>query len=51
MFQDVAAGHRTEIDAVSGAVANRAAEHGVDAPVNGLLAALLRGWEAGQGLR
>ncbi len=51
MLQDVAAGRRTEVDAISGAVAERAAEHGVDAPVNGLLAALLRGWEAGRGLR
>jgi 2-dehydropantoate 2-reductase len=51
MLQDVAAGRRTEIDAISGAVVERAAEHGVDAPVNGLLAALLRGWEAGRGLR
>ena len=51
MLQDVAAGRRTEIDAISGTVADRAAEHGVDAPVNGLLAALLRGWEAGRGLR
>ncbi|MBB6646776.1 ketopantoate reductase family protein [Halobellus ruber] len=51
MFQDVAAGRRTEIDAVSGVVAERADEHGVDAPVNGLLCALLRGWEAGEGLR
>lgn len=51
MFQDVAAGRRTEIDAISGVVADRADDHGVDAPVNGLLCALLRGWETGQGLR
>ncbi len=51
MFQDLDAGRRTEIDAISGAVAERADERGIDAPVNGLLAALVRGWEAGQGLR
>ena len=51
MLQDVAAGRRTEVEAVSGVVADRADEHGVEAPVNGLLAALIRGWEAGEGLR
>jgi len=51
MHQDLRAGRRTEIDAISGAVAERADEHGIDAPVNGLLCALLRGWEAGRGLR
>jgi len=51
MRQDIDAGRRTEVDAISGVVAERADEHGVDAPVNGLLAALIRGWEAGRGLR
>ena len=51
MLQDVAAGRRTEIDAISGAVVDRGAEHGVETPVNGLLCALVRGWEAGAGLR
>ena len=51
MSQDLAAGRRTEIDAISGVVAERADEHGIDAPVNGLLCALLCGWEAGAGLR
>ena len=51
MFQDLAAGRRTEIDAISGAVSDRGDDHRIDTPVNGLLAALLRGWEAGEGLR
>jgi 2-dehydropantoate 2-reductase len=51
MYQDLAAGRRTETDAISGFVAERAEEHGVDAPVNGLLSALIRGWEAGERLR
>ena len=51
MRQDLAAGRRTEIDAISGAVAERADEHGIGVPVNGLLAALVRGWETGEGLR
>jgi 2-dehydropantoate 2-reductase len=51
MLQDLAAGRRTEIDVISGVVAERADEHGIEAPVNGLLAALVRGWEAGEGLR
>ena len=51
MLQDLAAGRRTEIDAISGVVAERAEEHGIDAPVNGLLCALIHGWEAGEGLR
>lgn len=51
MLQDVDAGRRTEIDAISGAVAERAAERGVDAPVNRALAALVRAWEVERGLR
>ena len=51
MLQDLVAGRRTEIDAISGAVADGAEAHGIDAPVNGLLSALLRGWEAGERLR
>jgi 2-dehydropantoate 2-reductase len=45
MLQDVLAGCRTEVDAINGAVANRAAESDVDAPVNTVLATLLRAWE------
>ena len=51
MLQDVTAGRRTEIDAINGCVADRAADAGLDAPANRTLAALVRAWEAGQGLR
>jgi 2-dehydropantoate 2-reductase len=45
MLQDVQAGRRTEVDAINGAVADRAARAAVDAPVNSTLAALLRARE------
>ncbi|WP_436928624.1 ketopantoate reductase family protein [Halosimplex halobium] len=48
MLQDVEAGKRTEVDAVNGAVVDRA-EAAV--PVNETLAALVRGWERERGLR
>jgi len=48
MQQDALAGRRTEVDAINGYVADRAE---VPVPVNGTLAALLRAWEAGRGLR
>jgi 2-dehydropantoate 2-reductase len=48
MLQDVAAGRRTEVDAISGYVVD-AAEGPV--PVNGSLSALVRAWEAARGLR
>ena len=51
MHQDVRDDRRTEVDAINGYVADRAAESGVDAPVNRTLARLLRAWEAGRGLR
>jgi len=51
MLQDVAAGRRTEIDAVCGAVVERAENHGVDVPTNELLAGLVRSWERERGLR
>jgi len=51
MRQDVEAGRRTEIDAINGAVVDRAAEHDLQVPVNRRLAALVRGWERGQGVR
>ena len=44
MLQDVAAGRRTEIDAINGAVLDRA---GRPVPVNRTLAGLVRAWEAG----
>lgn len=48
MRQDVEAGRRTEIDAINGAVVDRA-EGAV--PVNETLAALVRAWERERGLR
>ena len=51
MLEDVAAGRRTEIDALNGHVVERAAAHGVEVPVNRALTALVRAWEAGAGLR
>ncbi|MEF8854347.1 MAG: 2-dehydropantoate 2-reductase [Haloarculaceae archaeon] len=48
MLQDVEGGRRTEVDAINGAVAERGE---ADAPVNETLAALIRAWERGQGLR
>jgi len=51
MLQDVAAGRRTEIDAVSGAVVGRAENRGIEVPTNELLAGLIRSWEREYGLR
>jgi 2-dehydropantoate 2-reductase len=45
MYQDLQAGRRTEIDAINGYVVDRAAEHGIQAPTNHTLAALVRTWE------
>jgi 2-dehydropantoate 2-reductase len=45
MRQDVLAERRTEVDAISGYVADRASEVGVDTPVNATMAGLLRAWE------
>ena len=47
MRQDVAAGRRTEVEAIGGYVLDRADEQGVDVPVNRTLTRLLRAWEAG----
>ncbi|WP_251343846.1 ketopantoate reductase family protein [Haloplanus halophilus] len=47
MHQDVAAGRRTEVDAINGYVVDRAAEEEESVPVNRTLATLIRGWEAG----
>ncbi|QCJ46873.1 ketopantoate reductase family protein [Haloprofundus sp. MHR1] len=51
MLQDVDADRRTEVDAISGEVVARAERHRLDVPTNRTLAALLRAWEAGRGLR
>lgn len=41
MLQDVEAGRPTEIDAINGAVARRAAEHGITAPLNEAMTVLI----------
>jgi 2-dehydropantoate 2-reductase len=46
MRQDVEAGRRTEIDAINGAVVREADAHGVDAPLNRTMVALVKGFEA-----
>ncbi|MFB6101877.1 MAG: ketopantoate reductase family protein [Haloplanus sp.] len=51
MCRDVTRGRRTEIDAINGYVVDRAAAVDRSAPVNRTLATLIRGWEAGAGLR
>lgn len=48
MLQDVEAGRTTEIGAINGAVAERAAQLGVDVPINRVLVGLVTGLEAGQ---
>ncbi|WP_251330192.1 ketopantoate reductase family protein [Haloplanus pelagicus] len=51
MHQDVVAGRRTEVEAINGYVVERAEVAGESVPVNRTLATLIRGWEAGTGLR
>ncbi|MDH5020942.1 ketopantoate reductase family protein [Halobacterium rubrum] len=48
MRQDLERGSRTEVEALHGALADRAHEHGVDAPVNQTLADLVRLAERGE---
>ncbi|PSP71052.1 2-dehydropantoate 2-reductase [Halobacteriales archaeon QH_8_67_27] len=48
MLQDVDAGERTEVDAINGAVVERADQ---PVPVNETLTALLRAWERERGVR
>lgn len=47
MLQDVDAGRPTEIEAINGAIVERAAQYGVEVPTNRLLAALVSGLETG----
>jgi 2-dehydropantoate 2-reductase len=49
MLQDIKGNRRTEIDAISGYIADRGQELGIETPVNTTLAALLRAWERDQG--
>ena len=51
MHQDVLADRRTEIDAISGYVVERAREVGLEVPTNRILTALVRSWEREAGLR
>jgi 2-dehydropantoate 2-reductase len=51
MHRDVARGRRTEIDAISGYVVDRAAATERSVPINRTLASLIRGWERGAGVR
>ncbi|MFU8868220.1 ketopantoate reductase family protein [Natronococcus sp.] len=51
MHRDVTRGGRTEIDAINGYVLERASERGLEVPTNRTLAALVRAWERGRGLR
>ena len=45
MYQDVLSGRRTEIEAINGAVLERAEAHKIDVPVNRTLAGLIGAWE------
>ncbi|MDX8409646.1 MAG: 2-dehydropantoate 2-reductase [Mariprofundales bacterium] len=45
MWQDVACGRPTEVDAMNGEVVRLAQHHGIDAPINRTLTALLHGME------
>ena len=51
MLQDVDAGRRTEIDAILGAVLERAAAAGTEVPTTRVLYGLVAAWEAERGLR
>jgi 2-dehydropantoate 2-reductase len=51
MHEDVAEGRRTEVDAIYGAVVDRADRFGTVAPTCRTLASLIRAWELGEGVR
>ncbi|WP_280585954.1 ketopantoate reductase family protein [Halorubrum sp. Boch-26] len=51
MREDVAAGRRTEVDAIYGAVVDRADRFGASAPTCRTVASLIRAWELGEGIR
>jgi 2-dehydropantoate 2-reductase len=51
MLEDVAAGRRTEVDAIYGAVVDRADGFGVAVPTCRTLASLIRARELGAGAR
>ena len=50
MLQDFEAGRRTEIDVINGAVVRAAGDNDVPVPINRAFVALVKGWEAQQGL-
>lgn len=50
MLQDVEGGRQTEIDVINGAVVRVAAEVGVGVPLNRAMVALIKGYEAANGL-
>ncbi|MFC7186678.1 ketopantoate reductase family protein [Halorubrum yunnanense] len=51
MHEDVAAGRRTEVDGIYGAVTERAERLGASAPTCRTIASLVRAWELGEGVR
>ena len=51
MVQDMAAGRRTEIETINGAVLREADTHGIPVPINRTLVQLVRSWEALRGFR
>ena len=51
VVQDMAAGRRTEIETINGAVLREADTHGIPVPINRTLVQLVRSWEALRGFR
>jgi 2-dehydropantoate 2-reductase len=45
MLQDFEAGRQTEIDVINGAVVRAAERHGVDAPLNRTMVAMIKAYE------